>query len=58
MNAAAGGGSFVTLPAMIFAGVPSVEANASSTVALFPARWPVFMLTGMISGHSRCSRCQ
>ena len=36
MNAAAGGGSFVTLPAMIFAGVPSVEANASSTVALFP----------------------
>jgi uncharacterized protein len=36
MNAAAGGGSFVTLPAMIFAGVPSIEANASSTVALFP----------------------
>jgi uncharacterized membrane protein YfcA len=36
MNAAAGGGSFVTLPAMVFAGVPSVEANASSTVALFP----------------------
>jgi uncharacterized protein len=36
MNAAAGGGSFVTLPAMIFAGVPSVEANASSTVALLP----------------------
>ena len=36
MNAAAGGGSFVTFPAMVFAGVPSVEANASSTVALFP----------------------
>jgi uncharacterized protein len=36
MNAAAGGGSFVTLPAMIFAGLPSVDANASSTVALFP----------------------
>lgn len=36
MNAAAGGGSFVTLPALIFAGVPSVAANASSTVALFP----------------------
>jgi uncharacterized membrane protein YfcA len=36
MNAAAGGGSFVTLPALIFAGLPSVEANASSTVALFP----------------------
>jgi uncharacterized membrane protein YfcA len=36
MNALAGGGSFVSLPAMIMAGVPSVQANASSTVALFP----------------------
>src|SRR5262249_29196463 len=38
MNAAAGGGSFVTLPALVAVGVPSVEANASSTVALFPGR--------------------
>jgi uncharacterized membrane protein YfcA len=36
MNAAAGGGSFVTFPALISAGVPSVIANATSTVALFP----------------------
>jgi uncharacterized protein len=36
MNAAAGGGSFVTLPVLVFAGVPSVIANATSTVALFP----------------------
>ena len=36
MNALAGGGSFVTIPALIAAGVPSVQANASSTVALFP----------------------
>jgi uncharacterized membrane protein YfcA len=36
MNAAAGGGSFVTLPALVAAGVPSVEANTSSTVALLP----------------------
>ncbi len=36
MNALAGGGSFVTLPALIAAGVPSVSANASSTVALYP----------------------
>jgi uncharacterized membrane protein YfcA len=36
MNAVAGGGTFVTLPALIFAGVPSVAANATSTVALFP----------------------
>ncbi len=38
MNALAGGGTFVTLPALIAAGVPSVQANASSTVALFPSQ--------------------
>jgi uncharacterized membrane protein YfcA len=36
MNALAGGGSYVTLPALIAAGLPSVNANASSTVALYP----------------------
>src|SRR5690348_4612997 len=36
MNAIAGGGSFVSFPAMIAAGLPAVVANASSTVALFP----------------------
>ena len=36
MNAIAGGGSFVSFPAMIAAGLPPVIANASSTVALFP----------------------
>ena len=36
MNALAGGGSFVSLPALMATGVPSVQANASSTVALFP----------------------
>ena len=36
MNALVGGGSFVTLPALIAAGLPSVAANASSTVALYP----------------------
>jgi uncharacterized protein len=36
MNSAAGGGSFVTLPVLTFIGVPSVIANATSTVALFP----------------------
>ena len=36
MNAIAGGGSLVTFPALVFTGVPSVIANASSTVALFP----------------------
>ncbi len=36
MNAVAGGGSFVTLPALVAAGISPVLANASSTVALFP----------------------
>ena len=37
MNAVAGGGSFVTLPALIAAGVPPLNANATSTVALVPS---------------------
>jgi uncharacterized membrane protein YfcA len=37
MNAIAGGGSFVTLPALVAAGVPSLFANATSTVALVPS---------------------
>ncbi len=37
MNAVAGGGSFITFPALLYAGVPPIAANASSTVALFPA---------------------
>ena len=37
MNAVAGGGSFVTLPVLIAAGVPSVNANATNTVALVPS---------------------
>jgi uncharacterized protein len=37
INAAAGGGSFVSVPALIWAGVPSISANMSSTVALYPA---------------------
>jgi uncharacterized membrane protein YfcA len=36
MNALAGGGSFVSLPALIAVGLPSVDANASSTVGLYP----------------------
>lgn len=38
INVLAGGGSFVTLPAMIAAGLTALSANASSTVALFPAQ--------------------
>ena len=36
MNSVAGGGTFLTFPALVFTGVPSVVANATSSVALFP----------------------
>ncbi len=38
INAVAGGGSFLTFPALIAAGLPPIDANASSTVALFPGQ--------------------
>lgn len=41
LNAVAGGGSFLTLPALVMAGVPAVAANATGTVAL---------LSGYVSG--------
>ena len=37
MNAMAGGGTFFSFPALLAAGVPPVAANASNTVALWPA---------------------
>jgi uncharacterized membrane protein YfcA len=36
INSVAGGGSFLTFPALVFTGVPSIIANASSTLALLP----------------------
>lgn len=36
LNAVAGGGSFLTLPALALAGVPLVAANATGTAALLP----------------------
>jgi len=36
LNAVAGGGSFLTLPALIVAGVSPVSANATSTLAFWP----------------------
>lgn len=35
-NAIAGGGSFLTFPALVFTGVPAIAANATSAVAVFP----------------------
>ena len=37
MNSIAGGGTIVTFPALIFSGLQSITANATSTVALLPA---------------------
>ncbi len=38
MNAMAGGGSFLSFPAMMGVGVPPVQANATNTVALWPGQ--------------------
>ncbi len=37
MNAVAGGGSFFTFAALVFGGLPTLEANATSAVALTPS---------------------
>ncbi|WP_367716106.1 sulfite exporter TauE/SafE family protein [Nitratireductor sp. GISD-1A_MAKvit] len=36
LNTVAGGGTFLTFPALVYAGVPVVAANATSAVAVFP----------------------
>ena len=36
LNSVAGGGSFIALPALLFAGINPVIANATSTLALWP----------------------
>src|SRR5450830_757101 len=37
-NALAGGGSFITFPALLLAGLNPLAANMSSTIALFPSQ--------------------
>ena len=36
LNSVAGGGSFLTYPALVFSGVPLINANTTSTIALWP----------------------
>jgi uncharacterized protein len=36
VNSVAGGGGFIAFPSLLFAGVPSINANATGTVALWP----------------------
>jgi uncharacterized protein len=42
MNAVAGGGTFLTFPALVFTGIPSVAANQTSTIAVFPGQFASF----------------
>jgi uncharacterized membrane protein YfcA len=36
LNSVAGGGSFITFPALVFVGIPPIAANATNTAALWP----------------------
>jgi hypothetical protein len=58
MNAIAGGGSFISFPAMVAAGLPAVFANASSTVALFPGTlactWAYRRAFASVTGLNLC----
>jgi uncharacterized membrane protein YfcA len=36
LNSVAGGGSFISFPALVVVGVPEIRANATNTVALWP----------------------
>src|SRR5690349_1468388 len=36
LNSVAGGGSFISYPALVFSGVPVINANTTSTIALWP----------------------
>ncbi|MGB0127601.1 MAG: sulfite exporter TauE/SafE family protein [Rhodocyclaceae bacterium] len=51
MNAVAGGGTFFSFPALLAVGVPPVSANASNSVALWPAS-----LSGALAYRRELSR--
>src|SRR5580658_9348323 len=50
MNAMAGGGSFLSFPAMLGMGVLPVEANATNTVALWPGQVTSVATLGGVCG--------
>ena len=45
-NALAGGGTFLTLPALMLTGMTALAANITSTIALFPGMSIGFFLLG------------
>jgi uncharacterized membrane protein YfcA len=56
LNAIAGGGSFLTFAAMVFVGIPSIVANATSAVARFPGALASARLTDAICRRSKAFR--
>jgi uncharacterized membrane protein YfcA len=54
LNSVAGGGSFLSFPALIFTGMPPINANATNTAALWPGTAAsVAAYRQVISGHKR-----
>jgi len=54
LNSVAGGGSFLSFPALLFAGVPPVSANATNTLALWPGTLAsTAAYRGELAGHRR-----
>ena len=53
INSVAGGGSFVAFPALLFAGVPPVPANATNTIALWPGS-----LASAVAYRRELARCR
>lgn len=54
MNSVAGGGTLITFPALLAAGLPAVTANATSTVALVPGSLSAFWsYRGAVRGEGR-----
>ena len=43
VNSMAGGGTLLTFPSLLAFGVPSITANATSTVALVPGSFSAFL---------------
>ena len=56
INSVAGGGTLITFPALIWLGLPSVTANATSTVAVWPGSlggmWGYRREMGGLTAHS------
>ena len=52
VNALAGGGAFLTFPSLIAAGIPAIDANASSTVALAPGQFVTAWASREVIGNT------